>query len=175
GYDTAVATGAFSADRVMLGGTLRLQDGGLDTLIEIEQIAFENGTLLLDAPGTGVGFLFRLYDAVMDRTPDGPGALFWIDVMRGGASEAAVARSFLESGEYLQRYASLSNEAFVTLLYTDVLERSPDPDGADFWRDALDALLPREDALLAFSESPENVALKAELLGAGIFLEDDLA
>lgn len=171
GQDTVIASGDFAPERVLMGETLQLQDGGLDTLMNVETIVFEDGTLLLDTPDSGVGFLFRLYDGVLGRTPDSPGMVFWHEVMDLGLSEGEVARYFLESNEYLSKHEGLENEAFVAQLYEDVLGRTPEPAGAAFWLWALDASLPREDALLAFSESEEHVRSTEEALGPGVFLE----
>lgn len=85
-----------------------------------------------------------------------------------------MARSFLESGEYLASFAGLDNAAFVDLLYDTVLERAPEIGGAAFWADALDRGLAREDALLAFSESLEHIEKTEAALAFGVFLEDYL-
>jgi hypothetical protein len=44
-------------------------------------------------------------------------------------------------------------------MYDNVLGRSPDAGGFDFWADALyDGFYTREEVLVSFSQSPENYA-----------------
>ena len=68
-----------------------------------------------------------------------------------------VATGFIGSAEFQDLYgASPTNAQFIELLYTNVLNRVPDPAGYDYWSDKMDNGLTRELVLIGFSESQEN-------------------
>ena len=68
-----------------------------------------------------------------------------------------VATGFIGSAEFQGLYgASPTNAQFIELLYTNVLNRVPDPAGYDYWSDKMDNGLTRELVLIGFSESQEN-------------------
>ncbi|MEM6944352.1 MAG: DUF4214 domain-containing protein [Pseudomonadota bacterium] len=144
---------------------------GADTLSEVEWLLLGDGVLALDLPGAELGFLFRLYDAVFDRAPDA-GLLFWQDAMRRGLDRVEVIDAFTGSVEYAARYGADTDEAFVSLLYANVLGRAPDPAGEAYWLAQFEAGLARADMLFYFSESTENIAASAEILEAGLWFED---
>jgi hypothetical protein len=86
------------------------------------------------------------------------GAAYWTDTHRNGASLTTIAAQFRASPEFTQRYGpDLTNEAYLQLLYNNVLGRAPDPDGLAFWLAQLDTTHTRDQVLVAFSESPENI------------------
>ena len=101
----------------------------------------------------------RLYDAVFDRAPDDAGLRFWTAALRSGTDLDDVAELFVRSPEFRDRYGDVNQSEFVALLYRNVLDREPDPDGQAFWTNALaNGSADRDDVVLAFSESPEHVA-----------------
>ena len=55
-------------------------------------------------------------------------------------------------------------------MYENVLYRSPDQDGYDFWVNAMDAGLSREDVLIFFAECDENVTNNIPNMDYGIWL-----
>ena len=100
----------------------------------------------------------RLYSAAFGRIPDVAGFAFWADVARQRSSLTAIAAQFQASPEFTLRYGpDLDNEAFVRLLYANVLDRAPDSGGLAYWLAQLDTTLTRNQILVAFSESPENI------------------
>ena len=103
----------------------------------------------------------RLYDTVLDRRPDDAGLTFWTNALRTGAADLDdLAELFVRSPEFRDRYGDTSNADFVTLLYRNTLNREPDAAGQAFWTDALaGGRADRDDVVLAFSESPEHVAI----------------
>ncbi len=102
--------------------------------------------------------IVRLYGAVFDRTPDADGFEHWLGLYLTGTPLATVAEAFMLSPEWTNTYGDVDDDAFVELLYQNVLDRAPDPDGAAHWRGRLAAGLSRVDMLLGFSESDEYVA-----------------
>ncbi|MEM9147660.1 MAG: DUF4214 domain-containing protein [Pseudomonadota bacterium] len=93
-----------------------------------------------------------------------------------------LADAFLLSDEFNESFGEpfdtedpryLEDEAFVRVLYENVLDREADQGGLDFWRSVLDRPdFDRQDLLLAFSASIENVEGSPEVetlseVGAG--------
>lgn len=75
----------------------------------------------------------RLYDAFFLRTPEIKGANYWVGLTRGGASLDTLAYQFAVSDEFKNRYGSLDNREYVTVIYANVLNRPPDNGGFEYW------------------------------------------
>ena len=104
--------------------------------------------------------VIRLYLAYFTRYPDEGGLRFWSSFRRAGHSLDEISDLFAGSGEFGQRYGALSNADFVSLVYANVLGRSPDPGGFAFWQRQLDSgAMSRGTVMLQFSESPEFQSL----------------
>jgi hypothetical protein len=116
----------------------------------------------------------RLYSAYFLRLPDFGGYTYWTGKLRVGTSLKKVSDTFAASSEFKNRYGSLSNSAFVTLVYSNVLHRSPDSGGLSYWVGKLNAKkISRGSVMLQFSESSENTRKMASevssvLLRAGM-------
>jgi hypothetical protein len=99
----------------------------------------------------------RLYSAYFARLPDFGGYTFWTGRLRGGSSLKKVSDTFAASSEFQNKYGSLSNTAFVNLVYQNVLGRAPDAGGRNYWVGKLNARsISRGSVMLNFSESSEN-------------------
>jgi hypothetical protein len=98
----------------------------------------------------------RLYFAYFLRIPDYGGLTFWVNSFRSGVPLSTISDNFAQSAEFLNRYGSLNNTDFVTLVYNNVLGRAPDPGGLAFWVGQLNAgTMTRGQVMLGFSESAE--------------------
>lgn len=172
GLDTLVFTGAHTGYEIgrVDGGYSITSNGGSNVVSNLERLVFSDGGVALDTDGAA-GQLYRLYQAAFVREPDAAGLGYWLGVQTGGASLEAITHSFLVSDEFFKQYGTqLNDDDFVTMLYRNVLHREPDQAGKDFHVAALHSGLSRETLLLAsFSESPENVALVAQTMPAGLF------
>ncbi len=100
----------------------------------------------------------RLYLAYFLRWPDESGLAFWANAIRNGTSVGQISDFFAASPEFMQRYGTLSNKDFVTLVYANVLGRSPDSAGYNYWLAQMNAGMTRGAVMTRFSESPEYVA-----------------
>jgi hypothetical protein len=78
-------------------------------------------------------YIIKLYEAVLHRDPDFGGWSFWFNSLAAGTPQSAALNSFLGSNEFQSTYGSLSNTAFVNLVYQNVLGRSPDSAGQVYW------------------------------------------
>jgi hypothetical protein len=101
--------------------------------------------------------VFRLYRAYFLRDPDTGGHAYWEDVITSGRLNlAGVSRMFADSPEFADRYNVLDDRAFVALVYTNVMNRTPDAGGHDYWTYLLGAgTFGRGDVMVSFSESFE--------------------
>lgn len=113
------------------------------------------------------GQAFRLYMAALDRTPDSSGLANWTNLLRSGADLDDVANGFVTSAEFQSRYGDLDNSEYVTQLYQNVLNRTPDASGFSNWVAHLESGETREAVLIGFSESTEN-RLQAAALVNGV-------
>jgi uncharacterized delta-60 repeat protein len=97
----------------------------------------------------------RLYFAYFLRVPDYGGLLHWA-TFRDAHQLPAVSNAFASSQEFANRYGSADNEAFVQLVYQNVLGREPDGAGLVHWTGQLDSgAMTRGEVMLAFSEGDE--------------------
>lgn len=171
GWTKQLDDGAFSRPEVVLRFTESLEH---QNKTATEALAFTTAGLTAQWSDE----VFRLYQATLDRAPDGRGHLGWSERLSSGdATHEEVTSRFVNSLEFQARYGSLSNEAFVTQLYNNVLDRDPDANGLAGWTGWLDRdEMTREEVVLRFSESAEFKAksadgLKTWMRGLG---EDDV-
>ena len=128
------------------GADLLIGENGNDTLIADE--GFE-----LPVSGDSI---YRLYRATLDREPDAEGFAQFLRIVAAGERPIEnIAADFTQSVEFQAQYGSLDNEGFVTLLYANVLNRSPDPVGLNGWITELNNGASRESIVIGFSESLE--------------------
>lgn len=104
----------------------------------------------------------RLYRAYFLRPADSGGVAYWGGQRAAGQTLAQVSNLFASSPEFVTRYGSVSNSAFVALVYANVLGRQPDAAGLQFWTQKLDSgAMTRGQVMIGFSESPEFVGVTA--------------
>lgn len=99
-----------------------------------------------------VGPIGRLYRAYFLRRPDERGLTHWINT---GLELPAISNTFANSTEFLNRYGTLNNRDFVSLVYRNVLGRQPDANGRGYWLNEANRGVPRGDIMTGFSESGE--------------------
>lgn len=100
----------------------------------------------------------RLYLAFFERAPDLGGFDYWTQqISAGSANLDNVSQSFVGSPEFVATYGSLTDAQFIELVYQNVLDRSPDQAGYDFWLGQMANGMTRGEVMTRFSESPEFV------------------
>ncbi len=98
----------------------------------------------------------RLYRAFFDRQPDVDGLAYWIDVYEDGADLIDLSWAFSSSIEFQTLYgADLNNSRFLEVVYANVLGRSYDQDGFDYWLNSMDEGLPRHETVYWIVEGQE--------------------
>jgi hypothetical protein len=96
----------------------------------------------------------RLYRAAFGRCPDREGLAYQARAVQE-IGLLQVARNFMASAEFFQRYGAPDDGAFVRALYRNALGREPDAGGFAYQLEALEGM-ERAQMLVNFSESPEN-------------------
>ncbi len=184
GNDTVVYDGAradFDQDLLANGNVLvKKPDGSTDTLIEIERIDLADGDYVYDIDSDNLGFGYRIYQAAFGRIPDEGGIRFWIDVLdrldADGLSQHQkqqfLASTFIGSAEFEARYGSDPTDfEYIEAMYQNVLLRSPDQGGFDYWVARMgDPGVTREDILISFTESAENYGITSPSLDDGVWV-----
>jgi len=108
--------------------------------------------------------VFRIYRAVLGRSPDAAGFDAWTATMAQGRDFGTVAQGFTGSREFQTRYGGLDDDGFVTLLYRNVLGRDPDAAGLAAWSARLAGGEARSTVVTGFAQSREFVAATADPL-----------
>ncbi len=102
----------------------------------------------------------RLYTAYFGRYPDASGWSYWNARHRAGVGLSAMSSSFADSAEFRTVYGNaVSNQAFVELVYRNVLNRPSDTEGIAYWLGQMRRGMSRGDLMIYFSESSEFVRL----------------
>ena len=152
GIDTAVYFNDMSNYGLTVSnGSIVIEDrsggDGTDTLNSIETLEF-NGDLFELSRFTNVSTLTEadmlafseLYVAYFNRAPDANGLLFWGSALADGMSMSQIARQFFDQPETQALYGGSSTTGdFITAVYSNILGRSPDAEGYDYWTNVLDS------------------------------------
>lgn len=103
------------------------------------------------------GVNWRLYQAFFLRQPDRPGFDYWnSEVVGAQISWAGVANLFSASDEFYRTYGTLTDNAYVSIVYENVLCRQPEPAGRRYWQTTIGSgQLTRGEMMLEFSNSQE--------------------
>ncbi len=107
--------------------------------------------------------VYLLYQASFDRIPDYAGFEYWAGQADARLLSALqLADIFMAAPEFAAKFgANPSNDAYVTELYTNVLGRTPDAAGLAYWEAQANAGTPRDQLLVAFATSAENLQTTA--------------
>ena len=125
---------------------------GMDTVSSVETLSFYDGDSTSEfeldrfSGPTGLSAetlesVIELYIAYFNRAPDATGLWFWGNAFQNGDVTLEQAASFfVTQDETAALYpADLSNSEFAIAVYNNVLGRTPDNAGLNFWIDALDS------------------------------------
>lgn len=126
-----------------------------------------------------------LYTAALGRLPDAAGLVTWdtiydnlpasvqaqgsyvalAETSAGFNGSMSIATGFTNSAEFLAKYGSMTPSQFITQMYANVLNRTPDAPGLAAWLADMTTGDPTTHqvytqamVLVGFAESPENVA-----------------
>ena len=175
----------FSVQKI--GTTLLLTDnaasGGMDTLVDIERVMFSDKALAFDVDGaTSAGGIYRLYKATFNREPDTNGLGYWIGEVDLETKDAVrMAEDFTWSQEFQDLYdiTTVDNygtgtdiRALVSGFYQNVLGRTPDEGGLNFYTGVIESKDRSVGRVLAeISDSQENYDGTIALIANGIVFD----
>lgn len=165
----------FRVSKVGLNDTL--------SVVDIERFGFDDLGIALDLDGaTSAGGIYRLYKATFNREPDAGGLGYWIAQADAGNKDAVrMAEDFTWSQEFQDLYNITTTdnygtgtdvEALVTGFYENVLGRTPDQGGLDFYTGVIESKERTVGRVLAeISDSQENYDGTIELIANGILYD----
>jgi hypothetical protein len=142
---------------------------GTDRLEGVGRLEFSDVHVALDTDGAA-GMAYRLYEASFDRIPDAMGVGFWIGRLDSGMSSNEVAARFIDSAEFRALYGTdVADGDFVETLYRNILDRTPEAQGYDWWVNELaSGARSRAEVLAGFADSKENRDHVADMIATGI-------
>jgi len=155
--------------------TLNGEGGDVDTLFGIESVAFADGNLRFDTGALeSFGAAYRFYTSILNREPDPEGLDFYVDILDRGVSLFDVAEDISTSEEFIATFGSdLETEAFLGRVYENILNRTPDQAGLDFWANAINTNeVTRSEAVVYISEDDESREITIDVIGSGYFVQD---
>jgi len=182
GFDIATFSGNRSNYTITKTGstfTVRATTGtdGTDTVANVEYLQFADKAITISPANTFDEYTALLYQGALGRTPDSGGLAGWITLTTAlpaatqamgvyGLSDASgnfngsmsITSGFTQSAEFIAKYGSLTNEQFVTQLYANILDRTPDSAGLAGWQAILTGGATREHLLVGFALSTEAIS-----------------
>ncbi len=157
-------------------GTLHLVDGSIQVGNDAVQLVFADRTITAVISGSTYESVALLYQGALGRTPDAGGLSGWdaiaaalpasaqalgayalSDVSGNYNTTLSIAAGFTNSPEFIAKYGALTNTQFVTQLYANILDRSPDTAGFNGWMSQLSSGTTREHVLVGFADSAEAI------------------
>jgi Ca2+-binding RTX toxin-like protein len=142
------------------------QANSLDDIVNVEYIQFDDGRMSISYAvevRENQEEFARFYSALFGRTPDNDGLTYWVNDLVNGNTMSSAANSFTLGTEFQNLYGpSVSNTAFVTLLYQNILDRTPDQAGYDYWISEIVRTGNRGDMIVSFANSTEYIGATQE-------------
>lgn len=173
GTDTAQFIGLRGDYSVLQDGTgwkvvsNKLSQGGVDTVRNVEKLQFGQTVLVARSALDQTEAVGSMYDAMFNRAADATGLKSWTtSILDYGNSELAVARSMTRATE--AGVNEWTNAQFVTKMYENAMDRSPDAAGYSYWLSLLDGGLDRGDMLLSFIDTDEFVENHLDMVASNI-------
>ncbi len=101
---------------------------------------------------SNASFVTLVYQNVLRRDPDREGFNYWMSKLTNGKSRGEIMAGFSESAEFRLKTA---DSVGVTMVYTGMLLRSPDPSGFSYWEEQLGDSASLVDIISGFLDSSE--------------------
>ena len=164
----AADSGSGGSDQSGSGGSDQSNSGGsgsspapraltLDEWIvlnhSLDQLVNQYGT-------TSKGFIKMLYDNCMLRRPDESGLNSWDEQLTSSALGANfVVENFIFSDEIGAKVAAMTNDEYISFLYSSLFARIPDNTGYNDWLNYMNSGFSKEEILKAFLNSEEWISI----------------
>jgi subtilisin-like proprotein convertase family protein len=153
GVDTAIFSGQANRYSVsMMPQSMTVNDfsltgDGVDTLQNIERLQFGDQVVDMRAfsgvaslTAEDLTLLTNMYIAYFNRAPDAEGLFYWGTRLSQGMTFENIAGSFFEQPETIAQYANSTGTVdFISVVYQNLLGRTPDQAGLNYWENSLDS------------------------------------
>ncbi len=116
-----------------VGADTLMGKSGADTLLGQAGDDVLYGDQVTGTSTTYAGMAFRLYQATLARATDANGHGYWTQQLADAATYFDAVAGFVRSPEFQATYGNLTDEAFVEMLYQNVLNRASDTGGKAVW------------------------------------------
>ncbi|NTG45833.1 DUF4214 domain-containing protein [Agrobacterium rhizogenes] len=100
--------------------------------------------------------IYRLYHAILGRDPDSSGFTTFAKELGSGTSTVQAAAEMLASPEFAQKYGTLTDLQFATLMYQNALGRAPEAGAAEGWVSQIAAGATRASLAQQIADSTEG-------------------
>ena len=166
---SVIETSAGAVSTANVGSYPILISDAVGTDLNNYNITYVNGTLKVTT-NPPIAFITTLYQEILGRAPDAAGLTNWVNAVNSGDTVAQIVSGFWYSPEHLANPIGNLNtvthdadNAFVSVLYHDVLGRTGDTGGVASWDQVLNSNSATPNSVaLDFWNSPEHQAkLKA--------------
>lgn len=138
-----------------------------DALYDVEMLTFGDVTLSVDDVLELVDLqhaVSRLYSAVLGRTPDNDGLIYWLNDSTNGTTLQNISAGFEGSEEFAARFGAQSATEFINQLYNNILDRDADQAGYEYWLDEIAQTGDRTGMIVSFSDSEEFILDQTPLI-----------
>jgi subtilisin-like proprotein convertase family protein len=166
GFDRLLLSDALENYRILLddGDILLTHKNSGDRLHAGQVEFFDFGTdvseILVLTSSTVEAQIARFYDLVLGRSADFDGLAYWTQRAEEGAGLGAIASSFSASDEFATTGQALSTDEFIDLLYSQMLGREADAEGATYWAGRIAAGIDRNEIAASFALSEEAASIE---------------
>jgi len=148
-------------------GTVTVTNGDkTDILLNIKTIKFVDFSVdtltisVVAAASSDMASVVRLFEAAVDRQPEGAGLNYWVQKVQAGASLTDIAVNMVECQEFNNLYGDvklLSPTVYISELYANVLHREGSHSDINYWVSYMAAGATPDQVLINFATCPENI------------------
>jgi subtilisin family serine protease len=160
GFNRVVLNGERADYALALGEVVTLSAASTGTIVATQSVQYFDfsgapNDVLIVAADQQEAQTARFYDLLLGRTAEFEGLAFWNGAVKGGMDIVTVANAFAGSSEFVSLNSSLNSDAFVGLVYQQMLKRSAEVEGLSFWVEQLESGMGRNDLAVRFALSEE--------------------
>ena len=160
GVDKLIISGKQSAFTFKIDGNKVIAENtATGTRVEAtnsELFQFDDG-VVVNAANSGEAAVARLYEVLLNRSPDAEGMKYWLEVARSGKLNIVeAAQGFIGSAESQAKgVATMTDSQFLDLLYSQAFGRAADDGGKAYWLDKMAHGVTHDSVAIYFAESTE--------------------
>ncbi len=160
GFDEVVINDKKEAHHIIVkDGKVIVSSNAPTEIKNVEVIEFQDGITVI-AENHTKGVVARLYKVLFDREADLEGLEYWFSKVDEGMSLKDIAKAFLSSKEFTEKFGDVGDVGFLIELYDNMADRLPDDEGFLYWLNQLkDGVVDKADVAIAFADSQEAIQI----------------